>query len=74
MGTPPGQIHGTALQYRLKYWIGKQTHRTPQQGAESKLGLMGEAIRTWYPELSPYYHSADNTWLIAGISKAMRAP
>ena len=55
--------------------IGKQTHRTPrQQGAEPKLGLMTGAIRTQYPELSPYCHSADNTWLTAGISRAMPAP
>ena len=55
--------------------IGKQRHRTPrQQGAEPKLGLMRDAIRTRYPELSPYCHSADNTWLTAGISRAMPAP
>ena len=42
--------------------IGKQTHRTPrQQGAEPKLGLMREAIRTRYPELTHYCQSADNT-------------
>ena len=54
---------------------GKQTHRTPrQQGQEPKLGLMREAICTRYPELSPYCNSADNTWLTAGIRRAMPAP
>ena len=55
--------------------IGKQTHRTPRhQGAEPKLGLMREAIHTQYPYLSPYCHSVNNTWLTAGISRAMPAP